>query len=66
MKWLLLRRDARCAYGCDVSRGRWVLSGRQRRWVPRFIVCERHAKEHYNQSRPEARDGKAAALGNDE
>lgn len=73
MKWVRLRRDARCAFGCDVAPRAQVLErthGR-RRFGPRFVVCVACAFKHYAMVPPAAveelaRDGKAAALGNDE
>ena len=71
--WFQVRRDTRCAYGCEIARRAWARFGLWgQRYGRRFILCEACALTRYGMARPAidasalARDGKAAALGNDE
>lgn len=73
MNWVQLRREAVCAWGCEIARRAWVLQGRlgRRYYGRRFLVCEAHALSHYGLQPPviepsTIRDGKALAVGDDE
>lgn len=52
MKWVQLRRDARCAFGCEVSSRSWVLLARYRAGLRRFVCCEACAADRYGMKRP--------------
>ena len=75
MKWVKLRVEASCAFGCEVPRKAWALvatAKKRRGWSygRRVVVCRTCADAHYNERPPAdttpARDGKALAVGDDE